>query len=992
MSATVVYNDVDDVDDVNGECRGTLFGGVKFYVHQRVPSRNQLLGDIKVNGGKIVQLEKFADVKIGDHARKDAPPGFVSWKYIADSIQCANLCNIDDYKIGGNAPRPVGGPQPQRSTRSRFTADEDKRITQWIVREIDLRRRSMAEIYQKAAEEFPTHTWQSIENRWKKKLRLEWEKQQEKQPLSENDGRVSAVVNAPSPSPSPSPQPVRRGRASVVSPISDESRQQSPKVAVKKRTRFTQEDDTILRNWVKGREGEGLRGNKIYKELEEQHPHHSYQSWRDRWIRLSLNPQTSKDSDPDPRDFKPASRTLNPQKADENARRGHQAHETFRTVTTTVESTSRIAAPRVSMETVVARRAAQQIRPHSNTTLTPVSSAADPGRSFFSGSSNFLAQTREREAKLRRVKAARKIQRTWRSYHTRLLVCRCLDDITRLLPLAKGALVRRRLGELRAEVKPEPNSSEPDLSDPDLGETDDPAQGFRFMPLSKVPTPKEQFYIDIQTFYEAAKIKQVPWVEVGRKSIELWDLWDAVTSQGETRDWEEIADSLGIDLMENPKASGQLKGVFEKHLGEFEDMVRSFEAEPVDDGDDITASEPGSPGSEQFPSSPPIASLKRSFGAAMLSSSFGISSPSKRRRFELHQEIPYTPDKQSVDRTPGLRDNLLSTPIGIRLKSLHSSPQQLPAPSIAAMEPETQDFQFGEGAEESRSSPSHHLRSGIERESVLSALPTNETLRRDKAPLPADVNSESDSDEYFGPPPRAAPHGDQTTARNSVQNMPRQTLPGKQLAARRAVSSTTNQASAHEPASTMSLPNLLNRNQHRAQRPQTRPRRPLNTGQSLRESFSPAPSQNTRTNPSVPLPRNLGKESSAVERFESLGYTRPIVEKALRATTGDIGLAGQLMEANKTGIPNDVAGVWTQDDDNNLRKICEVDFGKEHRGTEIERLKCKWAKDAKEKLESKHGVERCDARRVYLQELEKAAAAERAKRKRVDWRAALRDS
>jgi hypothetical protein len=49
MSATIVYGNVGDVNDVNGECHGTLFGGVRFYIHQKVPSRNRLLGDIKVS-------------------------------------------------------------------------------------------------------------------------------------------------------------------------------------------------------------------------------------------------------------------------------------------------------------------------------------------------------------------------------------------------------------------------------------------------------------------------------------------------------------------------------------------------------------------------------------------------------------------------------------------------------------------------------------------------------------------------------------------------------------------------------------------------------------------------------------------------------------------------------------------------------------------------------------------------------------------------------
>jgi len=80
-----------------------------------------------------VRLEKHADVRIGDHARKNVPPGFVSWKYVQDSIAGGELCNIDDYKIGTSAPRPVGSAQPTRATRNPFTAEEDRQLTEYVL-------------------------------------------------------------------------------------------------------------------------------------------------------------------------------------------------------------------------------------------------------------------------------------------------------------------------------------------------------------------------------------------------------------------------------------------------------------------------------------------------------------------------------------------------------------------------------------------------------------------------------------------------------------------------------------------------------------------------------------------------------------------------------------------------------------------------------------------------------------------------------------------
>ncbi|KAJ4393131.1 hypothetical protein N0V93_002338 [Gnomoniopsis smithogilvyi] len=53
------------------------------------------------------------------------------------------------------------------------------------------------------------------------------------------------------------------------------------------RTPFTSKDDLILTRWVVAEErmGNVLSGNVIYKALERKHPHHTWQSWRDRWVK-----------------------------------------------------------------------------------------------------------------------------------------------------------------------------------------------------------------------------------------------------------------------------------------------------------------------------------------------------------------------------------------------------------------------------------------------------------------------------------------------------------------------------------------------------------------------------------------------------------------------------------------------------------------------------------------------------------------------------------
>lgn len=49
---------------------------------------------------------------------------------------------------------------------------------------------------------------------------------------------------------------------------------------------FTEADDQMLWDWVKPHEGmKGSAGNVLYQQLEEVNPRHTFQSWRDRWLK-----------------------------------------------------------------------------------------------------------------------------------------------------------------------------------------------------------------------------------------------------------------------------------------------------------------------------------------------------------------------------------------------------------------------------------------------------------------------------------------------------------------------------------------------------------------------------------------------------------------------------------------------------------------------------------------------------------------------------------
>jgi hypothetical protein len=85
----------------------------------------------------IVPLEKQADMRIADHARKDAPAGSYSWKFIDDSLKHGIAQIKDRYAIGPDPhqarPRPVASAGPTRSGRVDFTPEDDAVLVKWVL-------------------------------------------------------------------------------------------------------------------------------------------------------------------------------------------------------------------------------------------------------------------------------------------------------------------------------------------------------------------------------------------------------------------------------------------------------------------------------------------------------------------------------------------------------------------------------------------------------------------------------------------------------------------------------------------------------------------------------------------------------------------------------------------------------------------------------------------------------------------------------------------
>ncbi|KAL8941507.1 MAG: hypothetical protein Q9216_002189 [Gyalolechia sp. 2 TL-2023] len=166
--AEVIYTGITDAAGMKGQ----LFKGKKFWLSQKVPQRKRFIEEVKANGGDITPLEKEADIKIVDHARKEQLPGMYSYRYIEDSVRNGALEALEEHAVGPSkgTVRTAGSTmQPPRLARTKFTPEDDQILANWVH---EHKRNGGAtsgnEIYKQLEAKYPRHPWQSWRDRWVK--------------------------------------------------------------------------------------------------------------------------------------------------------------------------------------------------------------------------------------------------------------------------------------------------------------------------------------------------------------------------------------------------------------------------------------------------------------------------------------------------------------------------------------------------------------------------------------------------------------------------------------------------------------------------------------------------------------------------------------------------------------------------------------------------------------------------------------------------------
>lgn len=550
----------------------------------------------------------------------------------------------------------------------------------------------------------------------------------------------------------------------------------------------------------------------------------------------------------------------------------------------------------------------------------------------------------------------------------------------------------------------------------------------------------DTFYDDLNTYMNTvdSKINLNP--IIGNRQFTIWDLENAVGSQDvdiEDVEWNQVADFLGYEDYDD-YIPDQLQECWEENLRDFVNFMKDFdmsrlEPDPTaDSGDEAisdaareaeeglmipnTMEEDEGPASDEEPeeaqedyivaeaaeeyetapqergsdelseeapeedivaeaaeyenTEPQLPSLaapssvrkKRALDTTPLPS---IDTNFKRRRLAPNAVIPSTPEHllgflTSVDgktqpspsvarslRIQRLRHYNLDDTIKDsqddtqdRLKSPPQRPAtREPSPDLGSMEIRTPVLERIESAYDT--TPSQQL----ERESEAGSSPF--TARAERAPIAIAEHDDEDEEE------------DETIASPQQAATPQPKPAPLPAPKKRAL------PSSFRNSTSTSIP-------HPA--PQPEPARRHSTTNNNRRTSS-------HGNPPPSMTRQPSSIPQWVEHYESLGYPRTTVNKAMLATTMNPGtLVTTVLEslARGTGIPPNIAGIWTDRDDRALRHVLAYDLDRDPLDA-ADQLSLKKALREERRLLNKHGKLWMDQRKQFL--ADKAALEERRRRR-----------
>jgi hypothetical protein len=984
-----------------------------------------------------------ADIRIADHVRtrgRSVPENSVSYKFIEQSVKNRSLEDADSHRITDAVRNRAVINRSSRGGRVPFTAADDQILSNWVSKqEKEGRALSGNVIYKELEEMCPHHSWQSWKGRYTNYKRLlPKPKEMATQPASQPLARAA---------PTHSSSRILQAAPSAPGP----SQSTAPAVTGSGRVKFSKEDDQLLLDYV-AETGGNTSGNKIYQQLAEEYPHHSWHSWRDRYVR-HLEPRlrsaaAEKERTPPVLESqKTATKKYASKSRIKSAEKGPAA--------TVVPSRGRAVAsingadpgedfPPVDM--LFKRASRGQDHGLARAQGVPAQNGTNAAGPSLAASTTIITTRKEDDFELRLagIKLAKLIQPRARGYIVRSALRKLENRLPQLQAASRGVLLRSTLrdfidedlerfqADTRGALKrmklrqrdghiDRVHSIHGPMAQTTAGGDADPE-----LPLD-LQSPKEQFYELLNEYLEASGAQINHWPKIQGRTLQLWELWNAVKSldQGRSpgsRNWEHIAENLGFDWVETPDVTSQLKTCYETNLGGFEALEEEFEDQ--DPGSEAELDSEGSyldegalprPTERVIPSEPlpfrssppPVVGQKRAFEPDPEVSLVEHGLPSaKRMRYSKDMVIPSSPEQE---KTAATRSSARAYPP-------HSPPHDLSQahlqPQKNKLEPETQDFGFEDDfqfqsapdttpsqqlhVENNESSPipfSGFKLSDVPERSARRLLQFNSIQHRTVLDS-AGVRRTNDDNLVLR---TDDPGHDCTDAEPHLAERPRSPSPIEARAKRRSLpasfhravtppKATPQLAARVSAAARVSLPTRINNNgrvtitpasrlfpdhasrETSAYKTVDRPslRRPTHSGSPGSVASAPP-----RIIPNGPIPREGSSLSEKVQFYRSLGYSRTHVKQAFEATL-TWGLAAVVMEElkNGRGISDNWAGVWTAKDDGDLKFVlaAERDVGERKRSGKMpgreDRESVRRAERLRRRLVVKHGMERVEDRIV----------------------------
>ncbi|CZR52419.1 uncharacterized protein PAC_02296 [Phialocephala subalpina] len=719
------------------------------------------------------------------------------------------------------------------------------------------------------------------------------------------------------------------------------------------RTKFTAEDDRILMKWCAKaeRQGKSLKGNDLYQDLEKINNRHTFQSWRDRWIKyVSLLPRPKVAEDDDNEENVEANEEPSPSRRP--VARAHPPSSVPPPTTRQSIPKSRVATSRSPAEP-----------PQSNSVGSspiPLSPDANPfvqksvgGTVFSEEETQELLDVYDEVINISpdqqidawiawATKYPRHTAQEWRNYFFEYIVPKITSNITPKLsePQAKAPTTAPKVAPAKAthtiETLLGPSSSKPGKVEVLEVKDSQGSSGRTLEPPKKGRKAADPSMTDEALFRKELSETAALWEETigefnpdfspvvcGRR-ISLFRLWQVVESDefggwdevNGLRLWPKVARKLNFNDYKHPEAAAKLEAIFISALLVDHDEIKREEWK-VEDDMSLTESQEMALINDQLlqtadherQSSGDVEELKEEeedddLDGPQSTPIRPLSSPSGKRSFDTSRQDSTYNKRQRIDKGKGEELEIPSTPEDVINGNQLIRPSYQPSPLYyTSAQPEEAD----DGDDESASEAHYidNLVTHIRPPNFQRTIPSTAEPR-----LPTRTLEPETQDFHFPPEQEQDIYAADDLTPSPVQSIPK--APDRSRGSDVATHGTVHSSSKNED-STQSRPNSQ-------------------PGEDL---------------------------STYIDGWIQLGYPQDIVIEALEAMSMERrGDAGHVMEAllEGHGVPKDLGGVWTWYDDEIVLK------GRSHPD---------WGR-----IVTKHGIPRCKTRKQFLKDKKEAEEAE----------------